>query len=95
METALETLVASPQQKAFGNDKRDSLPRFCRECEVRFACNGECPKHRFIKTSDGEPGLNYLCAGYKYFFKHIDPYMQFMAAELRAGRPPANIMRFV
>jgi uncharacterized protein len=95
METALETLVGSTQQKAFGNDKRDSLPRFCRECEVRFACNGECPKHRFIQTPDGEAGLNYLCAGYKYFFKHIDPYMQFMAGELRAGRPPANIMRFV
>jgi uncharacterized protein len=95
METALETLVSLPQQKAFGNDKRDSLPRFCRECEVRFACNGECPKHRFIQTADGEAGLNYLCAGYKYFFKHIDPYMKFMAGELRAGRPPANIMRFV
>jgi uncharacterized protein len=67
----------------------------CRECEVRFACNGECPKHRFLKTPDGEPGLNYLCAGYKYFFKHIDPYMRFMANELRAGRPPANIMQIV
>jgi sulfatase maturation enzyme AslB (radical SAM superfamily) len=53
------------------------------------------PKHRFLKTPDGESGLNYLCAGYKHFFHHIDPYMQFMAAELRAGRPPANIMRMV
>lgn len=94
-ETTLQQMVSSPQQKRFGNDKRDLLPRMCRECEVRFACNGECPKHRFLKTPDGEPGLNYLCAGYKYFFKHIDPYMRFMANELRAGRPPANIMQIV
>jgi len=94
-ETALEEMVSSPQQKAFGNHKHDSLPRMCRECEVRFACNGECPKHRFATTPDGEPGLNYLCAGYKYFFRHIDPHMRFMADELRAGRPPANIMRFI
>ena len=58
-------LVASPQQQAFGLDKRDTLPRYCRECDVRFACNGGCPKDRFIATPDGEPGLNYLCAGYK------------------------------
>jgi uncharacterized protein len=95
MDAALEQLVTSPQQKAFGNAKCDSLPQMCRRCEVRFACNGECPKHRFLNTPDGEPGLNYLCAGYKHFFKHIDPYMQFMAAELRAGRPPANIMHFL
>ena len=95
MDAALEQLVASPQQKAFGNAKCDSLPQMCRRCEVRFACNGECPKHRFLTTPDGEPGLNYLCAGYKHFFKHIDPYMRFMAAELSAGRPPANIMQFL
>jgi uncharacterized protein len=92
---ALEQMVSSAQQEKFGNDKRDLLPRMCRECEVRFACNGECPKHRFLKTPDGEAGLNYLCAGYKYFFNYIDPYMRFMANELRAGRPPANIMRLV
>ncbi len=92
LEHALESLVNSPQQRKFGLDKRDTLPRYCRECEVRFACNGECPKHRFIRTPDGEEGLNYLCAGYKIFFKHIDPYMQFMAEELRQGRPPANVM---
>lgn len=94
-ETPLDQLVGSSQQTAFGNAKRDSLPRMCRTCEVRFACNGECPKHRFLHTPDGEPGLNYLCAGYKYFFKHIDPFMQFMAAALRAGRAPANIMQFL
>jgi uncharacterized protein len=95
METAMEKLVDSPEQRAFGHAKLESLPKMCRTCEVRFACNGECPKHRFLTTPDGEPGLNYLCAGYKHFFKHIDPYMQFMAGELRAGRPPANVMRFL
>lgn len=95
MEGPLEELVSSPQQEAFGLAKRDTLPRMCRQCEVRFACNGECPKHRFLTTPDGEPGLNYLCAGYEHFFRHIDPHMRFMAGELRAGRPPANIMRIV
>ena len=94
MEAALEKLVSAPEQKAFGNAKLDSLPRMCRTCDVRFACNGECPKHRFLTTPEGEAGLNYLCAGYKHFFKHIDPYMQFMAGELRAGRAPANVMQF-
>jgi uncharacterized protein len=94
-EHALSTLVRSEQQRRFGLDKRDSLPRYCRECEVRFACNGECPKHRFIRTPDGEWGLNYLCAGYKLFFKHIDPFMQFMASELRHGRAPANVMQMI
>jgi uncharacterized protein len=95
METTLREMVGSAQQKKFGLDKRDTLPRMCQTCDVRFACNGECPKHRFAMTPDGEPGLNYLCAGYKHFFHHIDPHMQFMAAELRAGRPPANIMRIL
>jgi len=94
-EQDLQPMVDSEQQRQFGFAKRDTLPRMCRECDVRFACNGECPKHRFLTTPDGETGLNYLCAGYKHFFHHIDPYMQFMSAELRAGRPPANIMRFV
>jgi len=95
METDLEQMTGSAQQEKFGRDKLDSLPRMCRQCDVRFACNGECPKHRFLKTPEGEAGLNYLCAGYKHFFHHIDPYMQFMAGELRAGRAPANIMRIL
>jgi uncharacterized protein len=95
MEADLKQMVGSQQQTKFGLDKQNSLPRMCRQCDVRFACNGECPKHRFLTTPDGEPGLNYLCAGYKHFFHYIDPYMQFMAAELRAGRPPANIMRIM
>ena len=92
LQQPLSTLMNSPQQWKFGQDKRDRLPRQCRECEVRFACNGECPKHRFLRTPEGEPGLNYLCAGYKLFFQHIDPYMRFMAEELSRAQPPANVM---
>jgi uncharacterized protein len=92
MEAPLKSLVESAQQHDFGEAKESTLPRYCRECDVRFACNGECPKHRFLNTPDGEPGLNYLCAGYKMFFSHIDPYMRFMAAELAVHRPPANVM---
>jgi uncharacterized protein len=68
------------------------MPRYCQECEVRFACHGGCPKNRFIKTPGGEPGLNYLCAGHKAFFKHVDRPMKIMAALLRQGRAPAEIM---
>jgi uncharacterized protein len=85
-------LVASDRQRAFGRAKRDTLPQECRECPVRFACHGECPKNRFLSTADGMRGLNYLCAGYKAFFTHIDEPMRFMAAELRANRAPANVM---
>ena len=95
MESPLASLVNSPQQQAFGQAKETTLPRYCRECDVRFACNGECPKHRFMSTPDGEPGLNYLCGGYKRFFRHVDVYMRFMAAELAAHRPPANVMHWV
>jgi uncharacterized protein len=84
--THLIELIASPRQVKFGQDKKDTLPRYCRECEVRFACHGECPKNRFIKTPDGEDGLNYLCAAYKAFFSHIDEPMKIMAGLLRAGR---------
>ena len=85
-------LVSSDQQRQFGLHKRDSLPRYCRECEVRFACHGECPKNRFLETPDGEPGLNYLCAGYKAFFKYIDQPMRIMAELLRRDRAPAEVM---
>jgi uncharacterized protein len=88
----LNVLVASDQQRQFGLHKRDSLPRYCRECEVHFACHGECPKSRFIKTPDGEPGLNYLCAGYKAFFIHVDKPMRLMADLLRRNRAPAEVM---
>ena len=95
MESTIAELVDLPMQKKFGQDKLDTLPKFCRECDVRFACNGECPKHRFLRTPDGEPGLNYLCAGYKEFLHHIDPHMQAMGGLLRAGRPAADIMEMI
>ena len=79
-------LVASPAQQAFGNAKLDTLPQYCLDCNVRFACNGGCPKDRFATTPDGEPGLHYLCAGYKAFFSHVDTPMRFMADRLRAGQ---------
>src|SRR5208283_4982238 len=85
-QTSMAELVTSEKQRAFGLEKLDNLPKYCRECEVRFACHGECPRNRFITTPDGEPGLNYLCAGYKQFFNHIDPAMKTMAALLRQGR---------
>ena len=91
-ETHMIELVASDQQRKFGKDKLDTLPRYCRECEVRFACHGGCPKDRFIYTPDGEAGLNYLCAGYKLFFHHIDPYMRTMSDLLRGGRYADEIM---
>jgi uncharacterized protein len=88
-EHAIDDLARLPRQRHFGQDKRDSLPRGCRECAFLFACNGGCPKHRFARTPDGEPGLNYLCPSYKCFFAHANPTMRRMAELLRAGRPPA------
>ena len=85
-------MVFSEKQKRFGADKRDTLPTQCRQCEFKKLCNGECPKNRIIKTKDGEPGLNYLCEGYYAFWKHSQPYMEFMANELFFKRPPANVM---
>jgi uncharacterized protein len=92
-ETHLIQLLASPQQIQFGQDKRTTLPRYCRECEVRFACHGECPKNRFIKTPDGEDGLSYLCAAYKAFFNHIDGTMKIMARLVKGGRFADEIMQ--
>ncbi|MFV0444691.1 MAG: anaerobic sulfatase maturase [Planctomycetaceae bacterium] len=91
-DTPISELANSAAQRAFGAAKETALPRYCRDCPVRFACNGECPKNRFINTPDGDPGLNYLCAGYKSFFTHIDPVMREMAREVRANRPAANVM---
>ena len=91
-ELPIVELANSPRQQKFGRDKQSTLPAYCRECEVRFVCNGECPKNRFLQTPDGEAGLNYLCAGYKMFFQYIDPHMKAMAKELRNGQPPANVM---
>jgi uncharacterized protein len=78
-------LATSPQQTAFGRAKLDSLPEYCLSCDVRFACNGGCPKDRFLTTPDGAPGLHYLCGGYQRFFRHIDAPMRVMAGLLRSG----------
>ncbi len=94
LENSLEAMVGSPQQRAFGDAKQTALPKYCLDCDYLFACYGECPKHRFTDTPDGEPGLNYLCPAYKRFFSHVEPYMEFMAAELAQRRPPANVMRW-
>ncbi len=94
-KTPMDALVSSPKQRAFGQHKRDSLPKYCRECPVLFACYGECPRNRFISTPDGEPGLNYLCAGYKRFFNHINPAMNTMAGLLRQNRFADEIMQSI
>lgn len=95
MDKYIVSLAYSAQQTKFGKDKRDKLPKYCLDCNVRFACNGECPKHRFLNTPAGESGLNYFCCGYKKFFNYIDPYMEFMAEELRNKRAPSNVMQWV
>lgn len=94
-QKTLVEMMYSPEQQRFGQHKQDSLPRQCRECEFLFACNGECPKNRFMHTADGEAGLNYLCKGYRQFFKHVAPCMDFMKKELMAQRPPANVMEWI
>jgi uncharacterized protein len=93
-QTHMLTLVESDQQRAFGNDKRDRLPRMCRDCDVRFACNGGCPKDRFTHTPDGEPGLHYLCPSYLEYFRHVDKPMRFMAAQLRSGGHADAVMEW-
>lgn len=87
-------MMTSRRQTEFGRAKTEGLPRQCRRCRFLFACHGECPRNRFGMTADGEPGLNWLCEGYRRFFEHAAPYMDFMKAELLAGRAPANVMNF-
>ncbi len=89
----LAALVEGPQQQRFGEAKRSTLPAYCRRCEVLKYCRGECPKHRFMTTPGGDPGLQYLCPSYKRFFNHIKPDLELMARLIRAGRAPAEIMR--
>ncbi len=91
-EMELPGLVSGEAQRAFGHAKKAELPEYCRRCEVRFVCNGGCPKNRVTSTPDGESRLNWLCEGYRAFFNHVRPAMEHMAAALRRGRPPAGIM---
>jgi uncharacterized protein len=85
-------LVASAQQRKFGDDKRDSLTGQCRRCPVRQLCNGGCPKDRFAVSRDGEPGQNYLCPGLELFFTHTRPAMLTMARLLQSGRRASEVM---
>ena len=91
-EQSLIDMLYGEKQQAFSRLKHTSLPRQCKECDMEFACHGECPKNRFEKDKYGEPGLNYLCQGYYQYYSHVAPYMDFMKRELLAQRPPANIM---
>lgn len=91
-ELSLIDMLYGEKQQAFSRLKHTSLPRQCKECDMEFACHGECPKNRFEKDKYGEPGLNYLCQGYYQYYTHVAPYMDFMKRELLAQRPPANIM---
>lgn len=91
MEKPLDQMAFSEMQERFGRVKEGMLPEYCRQCEYQFTCFGECPKNRFIKTSDGEFGLNYLCLGWKKFFAHIDPYVQKIVRGL--GEPVVKEVR--
>lgn len=93
-ELSLIDMLYGEKQQAFSRLKHTLLPRQCKECDMEFACHGECPKNRFEKDKYGEPGLNYLCQGYYQYYSHVAPYMDFMKRELLAQRPPANIMKF-
>ncbi len=86
-------MVDSSQQQAFGEDKFKQLPMQCRSCNVLKACWGGCPKHRFMLDAGGKPGLNYLCAGYQRYFRHLPPYLKAMADLLAHGRPASDIMQ--
>lgn len=91
-EKSITEMAYSEQQNKFGAMKNGHLPDQCRKCRWLFACHGECPKNRFVSCGEGQPALNYLCDGYRHFFEHVAPHMDFMKAELEADRAPANIM---
>jgi uncharacterized protein len=95
MDTSLVELVHHPDQLRFGQDKKDTLPGICRECDVLDLCHGECPKHRFVVGEDGEKNLNYLCQAYKHFFGSIRPELGVLAELLELGQPPAAIMQWM
>ena len=92
-DQSLIDMLYGEKQQAFSRLKHTSLPRQCKECNMEFACHGECPKNRFEKDKYGKPGLNYLCHGYYQYYSHVAPYMDFMKRELLAERPPSNIMK--
>lgn len=92
---SLIDMLYGEQQQEFSRLKHSSLPRQCKECDMEFACHGECPKNRFMKDKYGDFGLNYLCPGYYHYYQHVAPYMDYMKQELMSQRPPSNIMKVV
>ena len=92
---SLIDMLYGEQQQEFSRLKHSSLPRQCKECDMEFACHGECPKNRFMKDQYGDSGLNYLCPGYYHYYQHVAPYMDYMKQELMAQRPPSNIMKVI
>lgn len=92
---SLIDMLYGEQQQEFSRLKHSSLPRQCKECDMEFACHGECPKNRFMKDKYGDSGLNYLCLGYYHYYQHVAPYMDYMKQELMSQRPPSNIMKVV
>ena len=92
---SLIDMLYGEQQQEFSRLKHSSLPRQCKECDMEFACHGECPKNRFMKDKYGDSGLNYLCPGYYHYYQHVAPYMDYMKQELMSQRPPSNIMKVV
>lgn len=92
---SLIDMLYGKQQQEFSHLKHSSLPRQCKECDMEFACHGECPKNRFMKDKYGDSGLNYLCPGYYHYYQHVAPYMDYMKQELMSQRPPSNIMKVV
>lgn len=92
---SLIDMLYGEQQQEFSRLKHSSLPRQCKECDMEFACHGECPKNRFMKDNYGDSGLNYLCPGYYHYYQHVAPYMDYMKQELMSQRPPSNIMKVV
>ena len=94
-QNSLVEMMYSKQQLQFGRNKKEGLPKQCSECEYLFACHGECPKNRFAHTLQGEPGLNYLCTGYKHFFEHVTPYMDYMKYRLMHEEAPADVMEWI
>ena len=88
-------MLYGEEQRAFSRLKHQALPQQCKECTFEFACHGECPKNRFVKDRYGQPGLNYLCAGYYRFYEHVAPYMNFMKNEYLNQRSPANVMEAI
>lgn len=94
-DKTLVEMLYGEQQRQFSSLKHASLPKQCKECEWEFACHGECPKNRFVNDRYGNPGLNYLCSGYRHFYEHVAPYMDFMKKEFMNQRPPANVMEAV